>query len=469
MPSSCLLAGPPTAAATPSPPSPPPTHTFLQSGIVDQLAGAIEEEIEQLGGGRLPEDALLQVAKVSWRAAAQETIQSLHLCPRGSTWEGGRPSSGSRGRERRGQDKATWRGDALACLCLAFGLITRPHPPPQLHAHPPLTPPPHNLTHTYSHHSHHHLYTLSHHRDHYHRQHHHHRHHTHSHASIHIPKQQEDSLDLSALEVNPEAPSIWFSAAGSTHQHPPSSSAGQLSEQAAAPGADATETADAAAAAASVCHEEAEEGAGQGPAARNAGQGRGAGAAPATAAHVGEGLAAASPFASAGGAAAHGAEGSTGQVVGDVGMHAGGVQLHGSSQSSTIPGMQHAAVVEAAAAAALSAVADSAAGSAHEDHAAEAAAQAGPPAGEPVPPADEAAAATVAEVAAAAAGVAGPDSEQPSGSVAVAASARLSLQKQLTVRYPVVITPSGERAQQIQPIRFLFSKKKSCWVPCCPA
>lgn len=33
--------------------------------VVDQLAGAIEEEIEQLGGHRLPDDeAVLQIAKV---------------------------------------------------------------------------------------------------------------------------------------------------------------------------------------------------------------------------------------------------------------------------------------------------------------------------------------------------------------------------------------------------------------------
>lgn len=187
----------------------------------------------------------------------------------------------------------------------------------------------------------------------------------------------------------------------------------------------------------------------------DAGQRLGMGSGPAAAGQGRDALTAASPFAAA--ARAAGGVGGDGleQAAGDMGGQAAGDDSDHSSESSTIPGLQHAVAVEAAAAAALSdSAADAARGSATTDGS-EATA---PPASEPVPPADEAAAAAVAEVtaAAAAAGVAGPASESPSGSVAATPTAKLSLQKQLTVKYPVVITPSGEQRQ----------RERGAWLAC---
>lgn len=72
-----------------------------QGEIVDQLAGAIEEEITQLGGGRVPEDALLQVAKVGRArgAGAGGNGQSSGTREAGQNWmrdssRRGRPSGG---------------------------------------------------------------------------------------------------------------------------------------------------------------------------------------------------------------------------------------------------------------------------------------------------------------------------------------------------------------------------------------
>ncbi|KAL4421634.1 hypothetical protein ABPG75_010925 [Micractinium tetrahymenae] len=153
---------------------------------------------------------------------------------------------------------------------------------------------------------------------------------------------KEDSLDLSALEVNPEAPTIWFSHAGSSHPHAPSST-DRLSELGGAAAAtEAVAEADLAAVAA-----DAVAGPGEGGAEHGAGVGGAGPPGPAAAEQVGDSLAAASPFFSASGAAGA----------------AGGK-------------------------------------------------------------------------------VARPASEAASGSVAATPPAKLSLQKQLTVKYPVVITPS---------------------------
>ena len=193
------------------------------------------------------------------------------------------------------------------------------------------------------------------------------------------------------MEIDPEAPSIWFSTASSR-----AAAADSLSSLASG----AT-------------------GAGSAHAGEEGGEGEES--APAAGGHpAGEeeaGLAGVSPFAAAGQAAA------------------GAEAEHGAEQQAA---------------------------------AAEAGAGVGPPApappgpSEPIPPADEAAAAAVAELAAAAAAAAAVEHGSPrqrtrkaasaAGASSVAgtsvaggsvASSRLQLDKQLTLKYPTVITPSG--------------------------
>ena len=127
----------------------------------------------------------------------------------------------------------------------------------------------------------------------------------------------------------------------------------------------------------------------------------------------------------------------------------------GSSQTGSAPGaagkatlhqgLQHAAAVEQAVALATSGGWEHAAEQAAEDHAAAASA---PSPADVIPPADETAAAAVADVAAAAAAAAKAAHQSPadaaSASAASVGSSRLDLRKQLTLKYPVVITPSGK-------------------------
>ncbi|PRW60300.1 alpha beta-hydrolase isoform B [Chlorella sorokiniana] len=212
---------------------------------------------------------------------------------------------------------------------------------------------------------------------------------------------KEESLDLAAVQVDPEAPSIWFSTASSR-----AAAEGLSSLASGATGASA--------AAAGEAEGEGEEAEGAGQHA--AGEGEESAASTAGTAGQGEALAAMSPFAAAAGAAA---------------------DSSGAALSTTDAGAEMGRQP----------------------------APAGPPGpSEPIPPADEAAAAAVAEVAAAAAAAAAADSGSPQVRARKAASAtgassvggtsaaggsvassrsRLQLDKQLTLRYPTVITPSG--------------------------
>ena len=71
----------------------------------------------------------------------------------------------------------------------------------------------------------------------------------------------------------------------------------------------------------------------------------------------------------------------------------------------------------------------------------------GAPPHDAIPPADEAAAAAVAEVAAAAAAAAGGGSPKAAGPPSAGgSSSRLDVARQLTMRFPTVITPSGVQA-----------------------
>ena len=284
---------------------PPPG--WLQDGdIVGQLAGAIEEEIRQLGGGRQPEqEAVLQIAKVGVQAGACCSRQATACSP-------------------------SWVA-ALIEPCVCCHVCPR-------HA-------------------------------------------------------QEESLDLASLHVDPEAPSIWFSAGGSQRLTPSDRLSSRGSRTAAGPGADAG----------------------------------------------GVDLATESPFYTAGGGSSQ--AGST----------------PGAGGASIPEGLQHAAAVEQAAALATAGSWERISLQAAEESAAAAAAVAAasmPSPAEVIPPADEAAAAAVAEVAAAAAAAAEaapqPPAKAASGSAATAsvASSRLDLRKQLTLKYPVVITPSGKPVSQ---------------------
>ena len=202
---------------------------------------------------------------------------------------------------------------------------------------------------------------------------------------------QEESLDLASLQVDPEAPSIWFAASGSQRL----TASDRQSSWGSKPGA-----------------------------------GAGAGAV------AGEqDLAVDSPFYTAGGGSSQ-----TGSAPGA----AGKATLH--------QGLQHAAAVEQAVALATGGGWERALEQAAEDHAAAAAAAAAaasaPSPADVIPPADETAAAAVADVAAAAAAAAKAAHQSPadaaSASAASVGSSRLDLRKQLTLKYPVVITPSGK-------------------------
>jgi hypothetical protein len=187
---------------------------------------------------------------------------------------------------------------------------------------------------------------------------------------------------LASLQVDPEAPSIWFAASGSQRL----TASDRQSSWGSKPGA---------------------------------GAGAGAGE---------QDLAVDSPFYTAGGGSSQ-----TGSAPGA----AGKATLH--------QGLQHAAAVEQAVALATSGGWEHAAEQAAEDHAAAASA---PSPADVIPPADETAAAAVADVAAAAAAAAKAAHQSPadaaSASAASVGSSRLDLRKQLTLKYPVVITPSGK-------------------------
>jgi hypothetical protein len=193
---------------------------------------------------------------------------------------------------------------------------------------------------------------------------------------------------LASLQVDPEAPSIWFAASGSQRL----TASDRQSSWGSKPGA-----------------------------------GAGAGA-------VAD-LAIDSPFYTAGGGSSQ-----TGSAPGA----AGKATLH--------QGLQHAAAVEQAVALATGGGWERALEQAAEDHAAAAAAAAAaasaPSPADVIPPADETAAAAVADVAAAAAAAAKAAHQSPadaaSASAASVGSSRLDLRKQLTLKYPVVITPSGK-------------------------
>lgn len=199
---------------------------------------------------------------------------------------------------------------------------------------------------------------------------------------------QEGSLDLAAVQVDPEAPSIWFSTASS---------------RAAAEGLSSLASGATGQSAAAAVEAEGAEGTGEGGTHATAEEGAAEGQEPAVV----------SPFAAAAGSA-------------------DGIATEPSTaDSSTEAGGQ--------------------------------AATAGPPGPlEPIPPADEATAAAIAKAAAAAAAAVAADTGSPqvrackaalataatsvggtSAAGSSAASSRLQLDKQLTLRYPTVITPSG--------------------------
>lgn len=211
---------------------------------------------------------------------------------------------------------------------------------------------------------------------------------------------QEDSLDLGTLEVDPDAPSIWFSTQASVSGR----QLGSRSVGSTAMG--------------SIRRGQAE--------------------------MQSEQLAAKSPFYTAGGASAANNGGCEGA----------------DDDSEPTEGMMHAAAVEAAAALTTASAApglgngakdaSKPSGSANVQHDSVSLPPAAQPCDSilplpqphnPVPPADDVAAAAVATAAAAAAGISGPltrSAAQDSGGV----TNSLGLQRQITVRFPVVITPS---------------------------